>query len=317
MNKTILFEPWGLGDAVIAASIMRIEQDQYILACNSKWHDLLFAAGIPKKLMIAVDIAYATGQRKNFYDFNQLNSENFEKTMKDKNIEKVLSIRGDFRDRLVARRLFPKARLKFTGWKEFIFRRNRCLDLPFNSGLIKVRNRYEAWAQITGIPFTLIKNTYANMPRPDGNKICIHIGAQFKSKQYPFVRAIKDALAERNVEIIAGPNDPLPEGIVESDIKRLEGVNFVKALKQYNTVIVNDSGPMHMAAFLGCKTVVIARTSNIEEWIPPYVVKVCSPKMPKGYRPNKYYASNTIMTDWPSVEKILEALSDERRYSWI
>jgi ADP-heptose:LPS heptosyltransferase len=308
MNKTILFEPWGLGDAVIAASVMHIEPDRYLLACNSRWHGLLAAAGIPQEKMIALDLAYATYKRKGFYDLNQLNHDAFEKTLSKRTVVNVLSIRGDFRDLLAARRLFPKARVKITGWKEFFIRRSRCLDFPFSAGMLEVRNRYEAWAEITGNKFDLIKDSYAKIPRPDGNNICIHIGAQRQSRQYPFMRELKEALTGREVTIIAGPTDPLPEGIGESDVKRFHGTDFVTVLKQSHTAIVNDSGPMHMAAFLGCRTMVAVRTANIREWIPPHAVPVCSSVMPKGYRPDKNYASDNVISGWPSVEKFLDVL---------
>ncbi len=57
----ILFEPWNLGDAFIAAAIRFQDPARLTLACNSRWHPLIRAAaeadGISTNL-IAADLDY-------------------------------------------------------------------------------------------------------------------------------------------------------------------------------------------------------------------------------------------------------------------
>ncbi|MDQ2868931.1 MAG: hypothetical protein M3R59_11080, partial [Verrucomicrobiota bacterium] len=73
-------------------------------------------------------------------------------------------------------------------------------------------------------------------------------------------------------------------------------------------VITNDSGPMHVAAFLGCRTTAIVRTSPIEEWAPPGVAIVRSAQTPIGYRPHLRYMSDESLPGWPSVEAVARSL---------
>jgi ADP-heptose:LPS heptosyltransferase len=83
---------------------------------------------------------------------------------------------------------------------------------------------------------------------------------------------------------------------------------LIEELRSAAQVITNDSGPMHVAAFLGCRTVALVRTSPIEEWAPPATQIVRAPATPRGYRPNRRYMSDDILPGWPPVAEIVAAL---------
>ena len=313
IQKKLLFEPWGLGDAVIAASILREAPEKFCLVCNEKWLEIISRAAnlSGDKSIIPVSLNYATRNRKSVFDRNDAGAIN-----QTENFSEILSIRGDIRDWLSARKAFPGVPIRMSGWLPFMIRRSRLLDLPFSIGLITIRNRYEAWAELAGIPFENLKKTYReSMHRQAGGEgdVVVHIGAQWQSRQYPYTNQLVANLKKNHkVKLVAGPKDRLPAGISENNVVRPDVVTLLDTLKSASRVITNDSGPMHLSAFLGCRTTVVSRVSNIREWLPPYV-SVAANIQPKGYRPAPKYCSDEVIDGWPSVEqvvKIFEAHSE-------
>jgi ADP-heptose:LPS heptosyltransferase len=145
--------------------------------------------------------------------------------------------------------------------------------------------------------------------------IGIHVGAQWRSKQYPHAAKLAEILRRTYpVQIIAGPNDQLPEGIAEKNVNRLVNGDLAKALISNTYVVANDSGPMHAAALLRCRTLVVTNHAAMKEWLPPTVVSIGSDPC-QGYRPRKYRPSDTSFSDWPSAQEVAESLYNQFR-SW-
>jgi len=73
-DKLILFEPWNMGDALIAAAIALQNPARLALACNSRWHDLIRAAaeGLPAPELLTADVSYVNRGRKGRWDFGSL-----------------------------------------------------------------------------------------------------------------------------------------------------------------------------------------------------------------------------------------------------
>jgi ADP-heptose:LPS heptosyltransferase len=113
------------------------------------------------------------------------------------------------------------------------------------------------------------------------------------------------------VEILAGPDDPLPPDISADMVQRPQWPELVAQLRTARYVICNDSGPMHLAAYLGCRTLALSRCSNILEWLPPGVTAISSPSAPKGYRPVPDYWSDRILTDWAAPDEVIAYLKTE------
>lgn len=224
----------------------------------------------------------------------------------------VVSIRGDIRDYFAAGRMFPTSNRRFSGWTAFVARRSRVLDYPFAKGWLTVRNRYRAWAAITGSNWGQVDAFYKKRtPWIKGQPILIHIGAQWRVRQFPRVAELANALkAFAPVMIIAGERDNLPEGIAESDVVRLVDGGLVSALRESCCVITNDSGPMHLAALLRRRTIVVSRVSAIEEWIPPGTIAVRSKCAPRGYRPDPAYQSENTIGCWPETSEIVSAVHE-------
>jgi len=303
----ILFEPWNLGDAIIAASIARLAPDRLALACNSKWHEVLTLASNGSLKLIRLDLPYVWRTDKNFFSLGEAAAIGSGFSAEQKRRIEVVSIRGDVRDLVAAHRIFKGAAFNFSGWLPFCARKSSLIDLPFRLGLLTVRNRYHAWAKAARIPLDNVERSYDT---PSGKRadapVVIHTGAQWRSKQYPQVADLAALFREagNRVTILAGPDDPLPAGVDPEDIHRPGWPELVSQLRDAKFVVTNDSGPMHLAAYLGSKTLVLSRCSNILEWLPLGTKAISSPMAPKGYRPVPAYWTDRILNAWPSPEEV-------------
>ena len=313
----LLFEPWNLGDALIAASVARLAPDSIILACNSRWHEALTLASAGSLNLLPLDLPYVwrTGKRHGSLGDAAFLGSRF--SAAQLGALEVVSIRGDLRDWFAARRIFAAASCRFTGWRPFLARKLSWFDRPYALGTLPVRNRYRAWAEAAGLPFSAVEQGYAvrTGQRRDG-PIVIHLGAQWRSKQYPQVAQLARLLrgSGLKVQMLAGPDDPLPPGISADVVQRPRWPELVERLKSASQVIANDSGPMHLAAFLGCRTIALSRCSNIAEWLPPGVTALSSPSAPRGYRPIPGYWSDAVLPGWPAPDEIATCLQNQHRH---
>lgn len=316
MSKPILYEPWGLGDAVIAARVASLRPGKYRLACQKKWHSLLEDIFDNKIDFEAVEPAYTERDRNSAFDFSGTTSN----TILDRTSIPLYSIRGDIRDWMGAKKLFPNSQRTFTGWFAFFARRISILDFPFHFGIFEIRNRYQAWAKLLKIDWneviqdqqekiTSFKARQENLD-PSSLPVSIHIGAQWKSRQYPHVLELVKKMKEKGIhyQILAGPKDSLPYEVNENLVLRCQGSELLEAIQKSKLFLTNDSGPMHVASAVGCPTFGIARVTQIQEWLPPLGNSIKSPKMPKGYAPDSRYASDAIIEEWPNPDEITDYL---------
>ena len=306
--RRVFFEPWSLGDVVIAAATLRELAEPPALACHSMWHPLLRRAleEIPQLELIGVDLPYTTRDRANPFDTGSTANEAHPE------IGEVFSIRGDYRDLAAARKIFPRASIRMNGWVRFFGRKSALVNFPYSLGLLPVENRYRSWARLGRVSYETIEASYRRRQAdvPANRKVAIHLGAQWRSKQFPQVVDLRKALTNQGwtVTLLAGPSDPLPPGLRESDVLRVVDEKLIEELRSAEQVVTNDSGPMHVAAFLGCRTTAVVRASPIEEWEPPATRIVRATETPRGYRPHRRYMSDDILTGWPAVEEIVASL---------
>ncbi len=304
----VLFEPWAMGDALIAASMFLEPLADAVLACHPRWHSLIKDSLGPERAprLLPVTLPYTDRARSGPLDLG-----NPSPLLEDARAE-VLSIRGDLRDLWAARRLLPGSRIRMRGWTGYLARRVAVADLPYALGLRAVRNRYRAWASLAGVSFPALCEAFRRRQesRRGQDGIVIHVGAQWRAKQYPFAAELKRVLQERGrqVRVLAGPRDPLPRGIEEHETLRAADRTLVEALRESAHVVANDSGPMHLAALLGCRTIVVACVSNLAEWIPPRTEAVISARMPRGYRPHPRYQTDDVLSGWPEPACVAAAL---------
>ena len=113
------------------------------------------------------------------------------------------------------------------------------------------------------------------------------------------------------VDILAGPDDPLPPDIPPDRVQRPGWPELIEKLRNAGKVITNDSGPMHLSAFIGCSTIALSRCSNILEWLPPGVKALSSPLAPRGYQPVPDYWSDRVLRDWPTSAEIVSLIKNQ------
>jgi len=300
-HKLILFEPWNLGDAVIAFATALQDPERIALACSSRWHSILrhAACGMDVPTLIPADLGYVT-RHKHKASMKAL-------PMELTRGATVLSIRGDVRDYRAAKALFPDSTIKMTGWISFLAKRSALIDYGFAKGWLGVRNRYEAWARLAGVDWSKIQDFYAQHRTSSIPSVVIHVGAQWRSKQFPDAAHLLQSLRRIcNVKAIAGPGDPLPEGIRESDVSRLVDGGLVTAFAASTHVVANDSGPMHIAALLRCRTFVVTNRAAMREWMAPAAVSIEAQASFRGYHAPRL--SDAILPEWPETEAIVNQL---------
>jgi hypothetical protein len=315
-QTTVLFEPWSLGDALIAASVLRECPQDLALACDPRWDTLLRLAlkDVHPLRLLPLEAPY-TGNYAGKSLRNKL-------TIRPKAgypcpplaVNQVLSIRGDLRDRYLARRMFKDARVRMSGWIPFLAFRLGAVDFPYRCGLWPVKNRYRLWCDLANIPFSRLRASYAarQVVRPAIRRIVIHVGAQRRSRQYPLVADLAGLLVRDgfDVRILAAPSDGLPSGVPETQAVRVYDDSLVRELTRGDLAIVNDAGPMHLAALLGVPAMVVAHICNIQDWRPPCVHAICSENMPTGYRPMRAYLSDSVVQGWPEPETVLRRVRE-------
>jgi hypothetical protein len=297
----LLFEPWGLGDACIAAAVA-IHGRDCAVACRSAWHPLIEAA-VKKngKEVRLIEASVAYGVR-----FIEKNEANQVSVLKAKFLE-VLSIRGDFRDYIWMVRQYHDARIRMCGWLIWLSRRILWVDFLIRK-MIPVRSRYVQWANFLGIESDSLGLA---RPWPDQvRQIGIHIGAQWRSKQYPHVAALLKILRENNCSVLvfAGEKDTLPDGLQDHEVVRAMGADLISQMGQVDLMITNDSGPMHACYLSGIPFLAIFGTANAQEWAPPGARYLSANFMPSGYKSAELYATDDVLPGWPSADDIFSLI---------
>ncbi len=298
MVMRLLYEPWGLGDACIAAAVAA-SLDGVDLACRTQWHEIIHAAlarrGKTLQLISAdpdfgIRSLESTGQNG--------------KVSQQHVYSEVLSIRGDPRDYMAMRRDFPGAAITITGWSASLARRIKLFDLLW-SQFLPPESRYVQWMDCIASRSVKLP---VSIPLPDKIKsVGIHVGAQWRSKQYPHVAQLGSELQKMGlaVEILAGPGDPLPVGVYELNVERCTGRQMVERMAKFDLVITNDSGPMHVAYLAEIPFISLFGTANAAEWAPIGARYLAASFMPSGYKSLSCYGSDLVLSGWPPPNDII------------
>lgn len=297
----LLYEPWGLGDACIAASVA-IHSSDTSLACRSAWHPVIAAATKRRGISLPlVEVTTKYGVR--FLEQNAKTGSHSPML----SYTEVYSVRGDFRDYLQARKIFPGAKIKMKGWVIWFARRFFLIDFILKK-TTSVTPRYDQWACLTRVNPEWLK---PSAPWPEEIRtVGIHIGAQWRSKQYPYVAELKKILEKMGVSVVvlAGSGDLLPEALIESDVCRLKGAELITKMSEMDLMITNDSGPMHACYLADIPFFAIFGTANAKEWAPPKAKYLAAEFMPSGYKSTALYASDRVLKGWPLAQRVVSEL---------
>lgn len=313
--ETIMFEPWSLGDAVIAAAIARLGSGRWALACRREWHPILrgsTANGCRFPLM-SVSAPYTEKSRKHW-----ASGIRFLRVIGARRKPRetaVVSIRGDPRDWLLAKARFPGLRVRMGGWIPSLAWHSRIADLPFRKGLLPTTNRYRLWAKSVGLSWDELQSSYRLTGVPErliSKKVLIHVGARWKSKQYPHIGSLCKMLRAQgaHLSIVRGPGDEPPGEMAHEAIETVYDGLLIDRIRESDIVVTNDSGPMHLSAYIGKVTFVLCKIANMAYWTPPgMVIAVASDAMPRGYAPLPGYASDRAeLEGWIAPEVVTETI---------
>ncbi len=296
----VLFEPWSLGDAVIAGWALRnlvscSNSKNVVLACSERCSGILRPL-FPELQIDSIDISYTSrGKRTPFDGISEI-------LPSEVKADVVYGIRGDFRDYRAAKKRYPNAKIRMVGWGAFVARRMRILDVPFKRGSFPTVSRYERWADLLGFPRP---SKVVSTPK-HGKRIGLHVGAQWGARRYPYSSELVALLRSRgtNVVLVGGPSDG-----AERTLRDAELINFLK--NEIDFLICNESSPMHIARILDVPTAVIYANTGIDEWLPPGALAI-SHVPPGGYGPRYPYVSDDPFSGnrpWPSPSEIIEILA--------
>jgi hypothetical protein len=220
----------------------------------------------------------------------------------------VFSARGDPRDYIAAKKLFPNAKRHFSGWTVFGASNSSLLNLPWSLGLCRIKSRYELWAKNLGVPFGEVQNFYSpKLLSAAPKKVGVHLGAQWKVRQYPYMREVCAMLRQRGIElnVFIGPGDTVtPDEAADLKPQILRGTELVDAFKNMDLVLVNDSGPAHLSQVLKIPTVVLFRISSPLVWALPATRVLHKELATTTYRKPKIYMTDDPVGGWPTPSSV-------------
>lgn len=308
-KRKVLFEPWHLGDVIIAAATFRAMPENLAIACAQKYYSVLkniVPTIMPSQMiLISADHTDGKGNKFKFSAPIQIFNDDVE----------VLSIRGDVRDLILAKRTFPAAKIRFYGWVAFFARRSAMANALVLLLRYPVKNRYEYWAETAGVPFDAIKSSYLSQQNRgvrNETQIGVYIGARYPSKYYPHYRQLILDLQRDGYKVAPVAFSREEADYYDFPVEVMKSDELIEFMKCCRYVISGDTGPMHLAAFLGCKTFVIGHISNIKEWLPPLAGAISSSTCPVGYRPRPEYETSAAVPGWPEASEVQSAF-----YEWI
>jgi hypothetical protein len=296
----VLFEPWSLGDALIAFDAFRRCPDTTVLLCDRRWKPILAELDpLAANRIFTCQLGY-TYAAKTFAITIDMPQELRER------VSKVYSIRGDPRDYVAMRLLFRKSRTRMSGWLAFLASKSWIVDSVYRTRLLEPKNRYLEWQRLLRLgPAKRGHRT----PPPTPLSICIHVGSQWRSKRYPAAEKCRILLLERipeaRIMAAAGPGDPLPPGMREEVIQRVKDSAAIELLKKQHLVITNDSSAMHLCHSLNVEFIAVGRATNLDVWAPPGANALWSPASPRGVRSDPDYLSDKELDQWPDPETVV------------
>ena len=147
-----------------------------LCACNPRWNGFcwLYPREEGAPTTFNVEFPYTQKRRAEAWEIDEL------PIFRSETLMWSVFVAGYKRDYVAAAKAFPNSRRHFSGWSAFVARRSQMVNFPFERGWLPVRNRYRAWAKITGTEWHLVEKFYRSLRfKTKEPLIAIHIGAQW------------------------------------------------------------------------------------------------------------------------------------------
>ena len=310
MTKRIaIFEPWGLGDLLIAlhgARELSKNGFEITVICNPDW-----ASWVKTLIFVKNVITYHAPwtektKKYSFYKYKVAHFLLLRRQLKNIAVDYLCDIRGDIRN--------------------LVFLKALCVCPVFSLLGQKVKRRYDRPVSLARLFNVKVKSLYSNQATQYScfsNKkthVFCFFGSAWGNKAVPIEKSIEIVLALLGkkflVTIILQPEDSMSEWSFLID--KYKGQLFLLqesiakcgiALKMANLFIATDSGWLHMAFFYGIPVIALFGYANAEEWCPPNCLVVYSENvLPYNMMYNLAYEHIQPLSEI-SVTKILETVN--------
>lgn len=306
VREIAIFEPWGLGDVVIAlyaAKGLKEKGCEVTVICDPVWAPWVESLDFIKNT-IPFHAPWTEKIKKyslRKYRFSEV--WHLRDRLKNISMDYLCEIRGDIRNVILLNILMLCPVVSFIGQK-FKKRWHRAGKLVQHfETKFKCLNKE-----------SLLERHYA---KDEGKQIFCFFGSAWKNKQVPISKSIEIVLAllknNFSVTTILQPEDSqsnwdfLKEKYGNQiSLLQTDMVNSSKKLSKAKILITTDSGWLHMAHFYGVPTIGLFGFQNAEEWSPPNCHIVYSKNvMPRHIQYNLSY-ENTQPLSEISITEILK-----------
>lgn len=304
-GNIVLFEPWTLGDVVIAVYTAKLLKDRdynVSIVCSVHWKEWLLTLNLFDEV---IGFRLPWTEKKQKYNITRYSLHEFlELRNKLKNLlpNYICDIRGDIRNFFLLNILnVTKVISLFESKKSNVYQRPLLLLRKMNIDVVK-KDFLE--------PPTISQN---NIER----KIICFFGASWKNRQVPMEKSIDIVTSLLNIGyrviIILQPIDDIKiwdkiKDLYSDKILTVKGSinSVVDEIKNSSVCISTDSGWLHIATFYRIPTIGLFGYDTINEWAPPYTEIVCSkPLLPASDRYKKKKEED-VPLQYLSTEEVVE-----------
>jgi ADP-heptose:LPS heptosyltransferase len=280
-KNTLFFFHWGLGDFLIVSKFVEIyiknnnSQTFFATASKNNYQYLIETKMFKEVILINPPWTNRSGKynllRNLFFFYN------IRKLLNFKSFNIIFSIRNDPRDLFLSKYLKPNTIVSSShyGLKD---------SIDIDIGMSEMENKYTWNEKLLEIFNLENENKFDKLELKSSLSydIFIHTGSNDPSKNLPtkkIIELLNSINTKKNKIIIYTSKDNFNvfSNFMNIFLKDYDKTNL-KELKQdilnSDNIIVNDSGPMHLAHKLGKKSISIWGSTTPEYWKPPSTIPI-------------------------------------------
>lgn len=302
MSHVLIFEPWTLGDVVVAASVARHLNGRYKISIIAapQWEAWLQTLGI-FAFVIPFHIPWTDQKKK--YDFTKYQMNRFvelRRWIHGIRPDVILDLRGDVRN-IVFLRVLNVAPVKS------LWRRR-----PAN-----VYGRVNGALGLLGQCTVGENSGQVDKIRNQPKSITCFFGATWFNRRVPrdlALQIVKELSELCPVNLLLQPSEPVKfwigQNISGLHVCQVSVVEAAEIVKKSTACVCTDSGWLHMAYFYGVPRVALLGFDTSQEWMPPDTSVIFSePYFPANVRYRRRFRDLNPLKNL-SVPKVIEAIRE-------
>jgi heptosyltransferase-1 len=262
--RILIIEIWGLGDAVLATGAVRsLQRDghEVSILCKKNTRDLLFNYLSDIENWHMLECPWTSHRKKyRLWSWNWREIFSVLKSLRSYNYDMSLSIRADPREDTFALLAGIKRRIGYRRWNFWKALNDSFEGLPRG-------HRVEMWEKLTSyVTQANTDNTPLLVSSQETKRtVVIHVGASVAVRRWALdkivgiVERLRDRYGAYKLELICdldGYGSEL-EPYFDETHQSISLERMIEILNSADLVIGNDSGPTHIAAALGRRTVTV------------------------------------------------------------